>query len=94
MFSHQTYYKYLKEVVYPTTYNYWMEHQAKNLTDAMVLISYCLLFTPPYNNGMIQVTQEKSGGVRLSGDARFDSPGFSAKYCTYYIQASLRLDFN
>ena len=38
---------------------------------------------------MFQENQEKSGGVRLSGDARFDSPGFSAKYCTYYMQASL-----
>ena len=30
---------------------------------------------------------QKSGvGVVLCGDARFDSPGFSAKFMTYFIQ--------
>ena len=25
-------------------------------------------------------------GAKLAGDGRFDSPGWSAKFCTYFIQ--------
>ena len=34
--------------------------------------------------------QSRGGSVALAGDARFDSPGFSAKYATYYIQVSTK----
>ena len=33
--------------------------------------------------------QKRGTSVALTGDARFDSPGFSAKYATYYIQVCL-----
>ena len=36
-------------------------------------------------------------GLHLSGDGRFDSPGYSAKYCTYSIMDSVKyliLDYN
>jgi len=67
IFSSSTYYRHLRNVVYPTTYNFWMEHQAANLTKIME-------------------KQSETGGVRMSGDARFDSPGYSAMYGTYYTQ--------
>ena len=38
-----------------------------------------------------QATQDQSGGVTMAGDARFDSPGYSAKYCTYYMQVSFHV---
>ena len=37
----------------------------------------------------IVVLQAKGVGAVLCGDGRFDSPGFSAKYMTYYIQDSI-----
>ena len=30
----------------------------------------------------------------MAGDARFDSPGYSAKYCTYYTQVSFMFDIS
>ena len=39
----------------------------------------------------------KDEGLHLSGDIRYDSPGYSAKYCTYSIMNSvsdLILDYN
>ena len=36
---------------------------------------------------LLQKTQEDTGkGARCAGDGRFDSPGWTAKYCNYFIQ--------
>ena len=37
----------------------------------------------------IQDIQDVSGGVTMAGDARFDSPGYCAKYSTYFMQVRL-----
>ena len=34
---------------------------------------------------------EKDKGVKLAGDGRFDSPGWSAKFCNYFIQVRLHI---
>ena len=67
MISPPTYYKYLNDVVYPVTYDYWLEQQGNLVNEAIK-------------------GQSATGGVRLCGDARFDSVGFSAKFATYYMQ--------
>ena len=41
--------------------------------------------------------QQADEGIHLSGDGRCDSPGYSAKYCTYSIMdrvSDLILDYN
>ena len=95
MLSASTYYRYLSSLVYPVTYNYWMERQAENLNEAMVHFIFSLTMNKIFNLEFFHVlnfilflkeNQEESGGVTLSGDGRFDSPGFSAKFCTYYLQ--------
>ena len=35
---------------------------------------------------MFNILQSKGSSVVLCGDARYDSPGFSAKYATYLVQ--------
>ena len=38
-----------------------------------------------------QRTREDTGqGVRVAGDGRFDSPGWSARYCNYFIQVTFK----
>ena len=37
----------------------------------------------------IKDIQDVSGGVTMAGDARFDSPGYCAKYSTYFMQVRL-----
>ena len=34
-------------------------------------------------------SQNSGAGAKLAGDGRFDSPGYSANYCTYYLQVSV-----
>ena len=45
--------------------------------------SWCMIFQ---NKMYPQFLQKRGTEVVLCGDARFDSPGFSAKYCTYLVQ--------
>ena len=56
-------------------------HHAQNLSEIMVHTTILL--------DMITwaiILQKTGAGVVLCGDARFDSPGFSAKFMTYFIQ--------
>ena len=67
--SSATYYRYLKNLIYPVIYDHWLRNQADALKD------------------LLRAQKNKGEGVKIAGDGRFDSPGWSAKYCTYIIQA-------
>ena len=82
--SPSTYYRYLKKVLYPVIWCYWLMHQAATLADIMVLLISCQIVR---RLKYIFYLKKTGAGVILCGDGRFDSPGFSAKYCTYFIQA-------
>ena len=62
--SESTFYRYLKNLVYPVTYNFWLRDQASIINDLK--------------------EEEKASGIgsKFAGDGRFDSPGWSAKFCT------------
>jgi len=62
--SSSTYYRYLKKLVYPVIWSFWLIDQARNLA----------------------IIKKRGTSVTLCGDARYDSPGFSAKYATYLVQ--------
>ena len=47
-------------------------------------VTWCFWLSHKEDN--INKIRERNTGVTLAGDARFDSPGFSAKYATYCIQ--------
>ena len=67
--SESTFYRYLKNLVYPVTYDFWLRDQASIIND-------------------LKEGEKASGmGSKFAGDGRFDSPGWSAKFCTYVIQA-------
>ena len=66
--SDSTYYRYMKKLIYPVVYDYWLKEQASVIKE-------------------IKKSDIHGAGSNFAGDGRFDSPGWSAKYCTYVIQA-------
>jgi len=68
MVSTATYYRYLRKLIYPCTYDFWLQDQAKTI------------------NSILKNQSSGTAQGKFSGDGRFDSPGWSAKFCTYFIQ--------
>ena len=59
-----------------------------NLTDVFIFFTLWKCQHSLYF--LLQRTEEDTGqGVRVAGDGRFDSPGWSARYCNYFIQVNL-----
>ena len=67
-----------------------MKHQAEIMSEAAVYLVVTIGFM--YLN-FPKAVQDSTEGISLGGDARFDSPGFSAKYCTYYMQVGLTTNY-
>ena len=92
MISAQTYYRYLSTLVYNCVYEFWLLKQADDLNNILVIDE--TQFIHNYVIMTIQKNQEDTGrGPRLAGDGRFDSPGWSAKFCNYFIQVSSNIIF-
>merc|ERR1712179_879157 len=68
MISTSTFYRYLTNLIYRCTYEFWLREQAQSI------------------NSLLRTGEDTGQGVRVAGDGRFDSPGWSARYCNYFIQ--------
>ena len=66
-------------VLYPSASTYY-----RYLQKYVYPVTWCFWLSHKEDN--INKIRERNTGVTLAGDARFDSPGFSAKYATYCIQ--------
>ena len=86
MLSTPTYYRYLKNLVYQCTYDFWLKDQAETISH-MLVSDFSLHFLSQIIFALCQEMQDATGkGARCAGDGRFDSPGWSARYCNYFIQ--------
>ena len=92
MISTSTFYRHLSKLVYPCTYEFWLRDQAKTINGVLVIV-IVLIFVIISRN-IRQKTQESTGeGAKCAGDGRFDSPGWSAKFCNYFIQVLYFINF-
>ena len=90
MISAQTFYRYLATLVYNCVYEFWLRNQGDALNKILVIDEKQFI----YKNIIItiQKNQEDTGkGSRMAGDGRFDSPGWSAKFCNYFIQVGTKI---
>jgi hypothetical protein len=73
-----TYYSNLKNFVYPCIWAHWLKNQFESLVNVRVKPLPALVSN--------SISWQSLPEVLLCGDGRFDSPGFTARFCTYFIQ--------
>ena len=69
--SKDSHYRYLKNLLYPVIYTYWLVHQSCVLEELRQLVRDAEELSEAIN-------------IAVSGDCRFDTPGFRAMYATHY----------
>lgn len=69
--SSSTHYRYMRCLLYPVMFAYWLIHQSFVLDEVRDLLRDAEAMGKAINSA-------------VSGDARFDSPGFRAMYATHY----------
>ena len=70
----------LRTIIYPVIWMIWLIHQSEVIKEALVSEFNV------YKNYSYSLKELQTGGsaINIAGDGRYDSPGFSAAFCTYF----------